>query len=375
MSPSEEPKVFDVVVVGAGAAGIGVSVALQDAGIENFMILERFTVGAAFALWPEETRFITPSFPTNSIGMLDLNSVAIGVSPAFGLEVEHPTGKEYAFHLNAIAAFRELPIQPNTTVLRVTKVGDVFLIDTEEETIRAKHVIWAAGEFLYPTTGGFPGIELCRHTATVRRYAELDGDDFVIIGGYESGIDAAFHLAHQGKRCRILDKASPWESGGADPSIVLSTYSFERMRTLVFKERVELLPNAAVTSVTQDEEGFSVHTADGQNLHTPVPPLFAGGFDGSLKLVSDLFEQREDGYPLLSDQDESTIVPGLFLCGPAVRHDDHIFCFIYKYRQRFAVVAKTLATSLGLPAEGLETYRQWGMYLDDLSCCGGDCFC
>ena len=79
--------------------------------------------------------------------------------------------------------------------------------------------------------------------------------------------------------------------GGADPSIVLSTYSFERMRTLVFKERVELLANAAVTSVTQDEEGFSVHTADGQNLHTPVPPLFAGGFDGSLKLVSDLFEQ------------------------------------------------------------------------------------
>ena len=95
--------------------------------------------------------------------------------------------------------------------------------------------------------------------------------------------------------------------------------------------------------------------------------------DGA-KLVSDLFEKREDGYPLLNEQDESTIVRTL-LCGPAVRHDDHIFCFIYKYRQRFAVVAKAIATSMGLPAEGLETYRQWGMYLDDLSCCGGDCFC
>ena len=40
MTSSAEPKVFDVIVVGAGAAGIGVSVALQDAGIENFMILE-----------------------------------------------------------------------------------------------------------------------------------------------------------------------------------------------------------------------------------------------------------------------------------------------------------------------------------------------
>ena len=195
MTSSTETNVYDVIVVGAGAAGIGVSVALKDAGIDNFLVLERFQVGAAFALWPEETRFITPSFPTNSIGMLDLNSVAIGVSPAFGLEVEHPTGKEYAFHLNAIAAFRELPIQTETTVLRVTKVGQDFRVDTEQETLRAKHVIWAAGEFLYPARGGFPGMELCQHTATVRRYAGLEGDDFIIVGGYESGVDAAYHLA------------------------------------------------------------------------------------------------------------------------------------------------------------------------------------
>ena len=32
-----------------------------------------------------------------------------------------------------------------------------------------------------------------------------------------------------------------------------------------------------------------------------------------------------------------------------------------------------IATSLGLPAEDLESYRQWGMYLDDLSCCGEEC--
>ena len=37
--------------------------------------------------------------------------------------------------------------------------------------------------------------------------------------------------------------------------------------------------------------------------------------------------------------------------------------------------AKAIATSLGLPAEGLETYRLWGMYLDDLSCCGEERVC
>ena len=51
------------------------------------------------------------------------------------------------------------------------------------------------------------------------------------------------------------------------------------------------------------------------------------------------------------------------------------FCFIYKYRQRFAVVAKAIADELDLPAENLEIYRMWGMYLDDLSCCGQECVC
>ena len=31
-------------------------------------------------------------------------------------------------------------------------------------------------------------------------YADLEGDNFLIIGGYESGIDAAYHLANNGKK-------------------------------------------------------------------------------------------------------------------------------------------------------------------------------
>lgn len=101
---------YDVIVVGGGAAGIGVSVALQHAGVKKILVLERHSVGASFAAWPSETRFITPSFPTNSIGMLDLNSVALGISPAFNLQVEHPTGAEFAAHLRAIALYYGLPV-------------------------------------------------------------------------------------------------------------------------------------------------------------------------------------------------------------------------------------------------------------------------
>ena len=61
---------YDVIIVGAGAAGVGVAIALVHAGVENFLIVDRDTVGSSFAAWPEETKFITPSFPSNSIGCL-----------------------------------------------------------------------------------------------------------------------------------------------------------------------------------------------------------------------------------------------------------------------------------------------------------------
>ncbi len=368
-------QLHDVVVVGAGAAGVGVAVTLQHAGINDVMILDRDTVGASFAAWPEETRFITPSFPTNSIGMLDLNSVSLGTSPAVTLRSEHPTGAEYAAYLQVLAKFFELPICAHTDVLSLTKVDGEFHIGIAEGTIRAKHVVWAAGEFQYPRLNGIPGAELCHHTATVERYGDLTGDDVIVIGGYESGIDAAYHLAKRGTRVRLFDGGCPWRSQTSDPSVALSTYSLERMNDPDFVDRVDLQPHTRIAAVRWDGDRFTVESTEGVRFDTEAPPLFAGGFEGSQRMVSDLFDKREDGFPLLSENDESTTTPGLFLCGPAVRHGNQSFCFIYKYRQRFAVVAKAIATSLGLPAEDLEVYRMWGMYLDDLSCCGEECVC
>ena len=89
----EEPE-FDALVIGAGAAGVGAAIALIHAGIGNFAVVDRGEVGASFAAWPAETRFITPSFPTNSIGMVDINSIAPGASPGYSLRLEHPTGQQ-----------------------------------------------------------------------------------------------------------------------------------------------------------------------------------------------------------------------------------------------------------------------------------------
>ena len=172
----------------------------------------------------------------------------------------------------------------------------------------------------------------------------------------------------------MFDKDDPWGLDNSDPSISLSTFTYERMRDTSFEENVTLFPENAVTSIELVDGVYELKSEDGQVFRSKTQPLLASGFDGSHTLVSHLFEERDDGFPLLNERDESTKTPGLYLSGPSVRHDNHDFCFIFKFRQRFAVVAQSIASSLDIPTdEFVQAYRDWGMYLDDLSCCGQEC--
>ena len=366
---------FNCLIVGAGPAGLGMATALSHCGMSRFAILERHEVGASFLRWPKEMRLITPSFPTNSIGMLDLNAVAIGTSPGFSLRVEHPTGVQYAAYLQAVAEHFSLPIKTGIDVHAIESDGEWFHVETSEGRFQSKFVVWAAGEFQYPRLRPFPGSELCIHNSQVRSWTKVKGREHIVIGGYESGIDAAVHLAQANKRVRVVERQSSWASDSSDPSITLSPFTHERLIAQQQAKRIELIDSFEVERIEKGTWQYRVTDSFGRTLKTGSPPILATGFEGSLQLVRDHFELREDGFPLLTEEDESTVAPGLFLTGPAVRHDNHVFCFIYKFRQRFAVVARAIGQRLELDTSALETYRQWGMFLDDLTCCGQECVC
>ena len=88
-------KTSDVIIVGAGAAGIGVAAVLKRMNI-NFIILEKEEVGASFKKWPEETQFISPSFTGNFFKMPDLNAASLdqamkiiaGTARSMGIAIE-----------------------------------------------------------------------------------------------------------------------------------------------------------------------------------------------------------------------------------------------------------------------------------------------
>jgi len=128
------------------------------------------------------------------------------------------------------------------------------------------------------------------------------------------------------------------------------------------------------------------------SFHTPNPPILCTGFAGRVKagVDRDLFafmdedndkESNTDqnsgclvNAPLITGDDESTLVPGIFLVDPAVHNDGLSFFFVHKFRQRFAVVADAICRGLEMDTKAaVEEYKAVNMYLKQYDCCTDTC--
>lgn len=370
-------KTMDVIVVGGGAAGIGVGLVLKDLGVRRLGILERHEPGASFRRWPEEMRFITPSFFGNAFGLPDLNAVNTATSPADLTGNGHPWGQDYASYLTAVTSHYKLPLVTGCEVQAISKRADgLFHLQTTQGPLFCRFLVMATGEYQFPNEHPFPGAELGLHTSRIESWMTLPAGPRVIVGGYESGLDAACSLVERGESAEVLAERDTWTMGEDwDPSVIIAPRTRERLQTALASGRLRLRAQARVVKIERAGAGFRVVLANGETVATGHPPVLATGFRGGTSRWPELFAHTPEGHPRLTTHDESGHLPGVFLVGPQVRHEKVVFCFIYKFRQRFAVVGAEIGRRLNLDLAPLESYRAKGMYLEDLSCCLAQCDC
>lgn len=372
-------KQTKVVIIGAGPAGLGCAALLKQMNIENqdMLVFDASTIGSSFEGWPREMRMITPSFPSNGYHQTDLNAITPDTSPAFSLGKEHPSGEEYAAYLRNVVDHYDIKVHENNKIKGVFPDEECsFTLNTEAgETIRTQYVIWAGGEFSAPRVDGFIGSDLCIHNSQIESWDECNDEHYIVIGGYESGVDAAFNLATRGKRVTILEESRN-QQDTYDPSRVLSPHTAERLSSMANMELVQLEQGFEVEEVCESGSGYTVISKAGTCIDCTVKPINCTGFDTHLGPVDKLFEMTEDGLPVVNKYDESTKHRNLFLSGPKLVHGNMLLCFIYKFRGRFITPCTIIGAELGLDTSVLSHYQQAGMLLDDFTCCETQqCFC
>jgi thioredoxin reductase len=373
---NQEVMQTSVLVVGAGPAGLGVAAALKRAGVENALVVDSREVGAAFQNWTQGMSLLTPSFHSNAFGLTDLNAIDPETSPADFFRTQHPTGPQYANYLAAVVDHFKLPVRTGIEVTSLRKEGKGFVVSTSKGEIIADYVVWAAGQFFSPRDDDFPGAEHALHSSKVHDWAELQGDEFTVIGGYESGVDAALRLIELGKSVRLVSSGEPWSSDHPDPSRSLSPRTFDRLRSLLrdreSAKKIEFVPKREIRKIEEERSWWTLRDQDDMPIVAKTRPILANGFYTGLSPVEEFFDHDKNGLPVFSEEaDESTITPGLFYSGPSLVHRQSLFCFIYKFRARFGIIAREIGTRLGVAdlEENLEPYAKAGFMNEDLACC------
>jgi putative flavoprotein involved in K+ transport len=182
-------KNYEIVVIGAGQAGLAMGYFLQQQKRKTFVLIDaNKRVGESWRNRYNSLVLFTPKKYSELPGL---------TFP--GNPNSFPTKDETADYLENYANHFSLPIHFDTKVLSLEKKNKRFIISTSQGTYVASKVVVATGPFqksLFPTIANelSPTI-LQLHSSDYRNPAQLKEGNVLVVGGGNSGAQIAFELA------------------------------------------------------------------------------------------------------------------------------------------------------------------------------------
>ena len=178
----------EVVVVGAGQAGLAIGFFLARQG-RRFLILEAAdSVGAA---WRDRWDSLALFTPRRYDALSELGFP--------GDPDGYPTRDEVVSYLRAYAETYELPVVLNSAVRSLTQIDDGFQLECSDRTVRADQVVVATGPFQLPFTpalAGQLGPEVFQmHSTGYRQPRDIPAGTVLVVGGGNTGFQIAAELA------------------------------------------------------------------------------------------------------------------------------------------------------------------------------------
>jgi thioredoxin reductase/polyferredoxin len=219
---SSDPAVCDVLVIGAGAAGLNAALAAQEKGLRT-IVLEKEKIANTIENFPEGKWVYAEPDSRPPKGKLWLD----------GAKKE-----DLIARWHQIVRENKLDVRTEEGVSGLEKQKDgTFLLKTAKGLHRAKRVILATGQRGNPRKLGVPGED--REGIYHRLYSpkHYKNEDILVIGGGNSAIEAALTLCEQ-NRVRLCHRGPDFPLAFKDNA--------RKLDQAVAQRKIELLLNSTV---------------------------------------------------------------------------------------------------------------------------------
>jgi thioredoxin reductase (NADPH) len=304
----------DVVVVGAGPAGLATAIAASTSGL-SCQVIEKGALVNSLLHYPTEMVFFTTP-----------ELMEIGGMP-FVSPYDKPTRLEALRYYRRVSDAFKLDIIFDETVVAVTAVtrdasppdaGGSFVVDTHSSrgvrrSIHGRTVVVATGAYDFPNRIGVPGEDLAHVSHYYTQPHAFFRKKVVVVGGKNSAAEAALELHRAGARVTIVhrglamgDSIKYWVKPDIDNRIKEGSIP-ARFETRV----VEIRP----TTVVVERKGV----ADEDEIEADAVFLLTGyGSDTTLMRSAGIEINAETCGPVFDTETFETNVSGLYTVGAMV---------------------------------------------------------
>jgi len=228
---AERPRAkdrFDVVVVGAGPAGLAASLAAKERGLRFITIEQEDSLGGTVYHYPRHKLAMTSPMRLPIVGNLKLGAIRKEALLAFWLDVLKRTGLQIDFC---------------NRMLAIDSVDGGFVVKTQKRDIETAHVILAIGRRGTPRRLDVPGEELPKVSYRLIDPEQYAGQRVLVVGGGDSAIEAALAIS---------------EVAGANVSLSYRGEAFnrikagnrERLKSAQDRDQLRVLLQSSVQNIT-----------------------------------------------------------------------------------------------------------------------------
>lgn len=245
---------YDLVIVGAGPAGISASLEAKKHGI-RFLLLEQYTLGGTVFTYPRNKVIMTAPMDLPLMGKVKL----------------HETSKPVLLNLwQTVLSKYDIAIRENCKVESIERLNNNFdLITSDGQHFTSAFILLAIGRRGTPRKLNVPGEEKEKVAYRLLEPEEITGKNILIVGGGDSAIESALLLAENNHvtisyRNEVFNRIKPLNSVAINKALAAGKLEV-RYNTNLIK-----IEDDCVTLSTMNEE----HNL---NLSNDLVFIFAGG--------------------------------------------------------------------------------------------------